>query len=469
MRNSLNQTEDKKVVIMGAGPAGLTAAYCLSQNGVPSLVLEKDSVVGGLSRTIKYKNYYFDLGGHRFFTDIPEVEEIWRKVLGPDILRRNRLSRIYFNKKLFYYPLRPFNSLRGLGLWNVLLIQASFLYSRVFPSKKEETFEEWVTNRFGKRLYHTFFKSYTEKILGIPCNELRAEWAAQRIEGLSLLKAMGNAFKRGGNNGNGQPCARTLTQSFLYPKYGPGMMWEAMAGDLGKKGNELSMETEVVEIPWNRNRVTSLLVNQNRQEKEIHASQFISSIPLKDLLEKFNPKPPEETLKAVNALRYRDFITLALIVNKRDVFPDQWLYIHDQGLKLGRIQNFKNWSPFMIPDPDKTCLGLEYFCSQGDEVWSLTDEELIQLGKKELEVLGFAQADEVEDASIARVPNAYPIYDSKYQDSRQALSRFLAGIENLHLVGRNGLHRYNNMDHSMFTAMMAVENILGANHNLWEL
>ncbi len=461
--------DDKKVVVIGAGPAGLTAAHELAKADMAFLLLEKDLAVGGISKTLKYKNFYFDLGGHRFFTRIKEVEELWRKVLGHDFLQCKRFSRIYFKKKFIHYPLRPLNSLFSLGLWNCFLIHASYLYSHLFPSKKEDTFEQWITNRFGKRLYQTFFKAYTEKILGISCSELRSEWAAQRIQGLNLFSALEDAFTRDRNNGGRGPAAKTLTDSFNYPKFGPGMMWEAMAKTALENGSGLSLGTKVEEILWEQNRIKSLFVIQNHKRKEIQGTHFISSMPITELIRKLKPQAPEEVLNASNALKYRGFIMVALVIHKRDIFPDHWIYIHDVELKLGRIQNFKNWSPVMVPDPDKTCLGLEYFCFEGDELWSLPDEELIELGKKELERLGFARMDEVEDGIVARVPKAYPIYDSNYREALRVIARFLGTIENIQLVGRNGLHQYNNMDHSMLTAMLAIENIMGAKHDLWDV
>jgi protoporphyrinogen oxidase len=471
MQESIKELNNKKMVIIGGGPAGLTAAYQLSKLGVESIVLEKDQVVGGISRTVNYKNYLFDVGGHRFFTKIKAVEDIWKEVLAKDLLHRKRMSRIYYNKKFFFYPLRPINALSGLGIWNSSMIILSYLYSHIFPYKDEMTFEHWVTNRFGKRLYNTFFKSYTEKVWGISCNEIRAEWAAQRIKGLSLLGAIKNALIKQNKSRGGRAITKTLIDSFDYPKLGPGMMWQAVSKIIQRNGSRICLGNEVEAILWDKQkgRVDSLEVRVNGQKKLFHGSDFISSMPIRELIQKFRPGVPEEVINAANSLNYRDFIIVALIVNRAELFPDNWIYIHDNSVKLGRVQNFKNWSPFMVSDLNKSCLGLEYFCFEGDELWNMQDQELIELGKSELEVIGLVKSSDVEDGSVVRMPKAYPAYDSKYREMLDIIRRFLKGVNNLQLVGRNGLHRYNNQDHSMLTAMLAVENIHGANHDLWSV
>ncbi len=401
---------NKNVLIIGGGPAGLTAAYELSKLSVGATVFEKDKVVGGISRTVNYRDYYFDIGGHRFFTKIQDVYDIWKEVLGDDLLHRNRLSRIYFNKKFFDYPLRPFNALMGLGLWSTATIIGSYLYAHIFPSKEEETFEQWVSNRFGKRLYQIFFKTYTEKVWGMPCSEIKAEWAAQRIKGLSLLKVIKNSMIKP-ESGNKNVVIKTLIESFDYPKFGPGSMYQSMSKIIQENGSQVHLESEVSTILWDENsrKVESLELNINGQKKLYHGSDFISTMPIKELIQKFEPPVPEKVLKAANDLNYRDFLTVVLIIDKRDVFPDNWIYIHEPDVKLGRIQNYKNWSPSMVPDPDKTCLGLEYFCFEGDDLWTMPNRELIELGKRELENLGFSEATSVEDATVVRVPKAYPV------------------------------------------------------------
>jgi len=463
-----DKKNDREVLIIGAGPAGLTAAYELSKADIPCIVVEKDDAVGGISRTVSYKSYYFDIGGHRFFTKIDRVDSLWRTLLGNDLLRRKRSSRIYYDKKFFFYPLKPLNTLHGLGLWNSFFILLSHLYAHLLPSKSEKTFEQWVCNRFGQRLYRIFFKTYTEKVWGIPCSEIRAEWAAQRIKGLSLLSILRHAILISRNgNGNKRRTIKTLIDEFDYPRLGPGMMWQKMADASKQNHTRLWLESEVEGILWSGSRVYALEVKRKGQIQTVSATDFISSMPLREAILKLKPSAPEEVCEAAGGLRYRDFIIVALIVNRQEVFPDNWIYVHDPAVKMGRIQNFKNWSPEMVPDPGKTCLGLEYFCFEGDSLWTAQDNDLIELGKRELQSLGLVNANEVEDGCVVRMPKAYPIYDSTYEHSLQVIRRYLAGLENFQVMGRNGMHRYNNQDHSMLLAMLAVENISGASHNLW--
>lgn len=470
MEASVNKRGSDPVVIIGAGPAGLTAAYHLCKLGRTSLVLEKDLVVGGISRTVNFKDNLFDVGGHRFFTKIDAARDMWHEVLREDLLHRKRLSRIYYNKRFFFYPIRPMNALQGLGLWNSALIIMSYLHAHLFPHKKEDTFEQWVTNRFGRRLYSIFFKTYTEKVWGMPCSEIRAEWAAQRIKGLSLLSTLKNALFR--NQGSSKRRAvKTLIDSFEYPRLGPGMMWQTVSRIVRDRGSRVDLGSEVRKVFWDRReqRVTAVEVMSREGSKVISGSEFISSMPLRELIQKLSPAAPQEVLSAAGNLSYRDFLTVALVINRPDLFPDNWIYIHDPLVRLGRVQNFKNWSPDMVADPMKSCIGLEYFCSEGDDIWSMDDGELIELGKKELGTIGLADPADVEEGCVVRMPKAYPAYDSRYREMLGILRNFLAGFGNLHLVGRNGLHRYNNQDHSMYTAMLAVENIHGARHDLWSV
>jgi protoporphyrinogen oxidase len=470
MKEPVNEINDRKVVVIGGGPAGLTASYQLSKVGVESIVLEKDKTVGGISRTSNYKNYFFDLGGHRFFTKIKEVEDIWKEVLGDDLLRRKRLSRIYYGNKFFYYPLRPFNALFGLGIWNSFLIGASYLHTKLILSKEENTFEQWVSNRFGKRLFNIFFKTYTEKVWGIPCNEIMAEWAAQRIKGLSLLTALKNTLMKSKNNsGDKKKVIKTLIDEFDYPKFGPGMMWKAVSDKIESNGSQVRLNSEVTGILWSKDRVEAIEVEQNGRIEKVSGTDFISSMPIREAIQKFKPAVPKEVLDAANSLKYRDFLTVALIINRAEIFPDTWIYIHAPNVKVGRIQNFKNWSPYMVPTQQKTCLGLEYFCFEGDSFWTMPDDQLIELAKKDIETLAFAKQEDVEDGTVVRMPKAYPVYDSTYKNSLDVVRNFLDGVRNFQLVGRNGQHKYNNQDHSMLTAMLAAENVLGANHDLWQV
>ena len=457
------------VVIIGAGPAGLTAAYELCKAGLSPVVLEQDATVGGLARTVNHKGFRFDIGGHRFYTKARAAEEIWREVLpAEDFLRRQRLSRIYYDRKFFHYPLRASSMLLKMGVWEGGLILLSYLRAALSPRKTERTFEEWVTNRFGRRLYETFFKSYTEKVWGIPCDEISAEWAAQRIKGLSLAVVLKELLfkKNGGRKGE---VVKTLVNEFDYPRLGPGMMWERMAELVKERGGLVRPGSRVERINWRRGAVTSIEVAREGRVETLEGDHFISSMPVRELARRLSPAPPAEVLAAAERLQYRDFITVVLIVRRADLFPDNWIYIHDPSVKLGRVQNFKNWSPDMVPDPSKTCLGLEYFCFEGDGLWAMPDDELIELGKAELEKLGLARAEEVEEGTVVRVPKAYPVYDATYKESLATVREFLTALPNLQLVGRNGMHKYNNQDHSMMTALMAARNILGASYDLWEV
>jgi len=462
-----SKTKNKKVVIIGAGPAGLTAAYELCKEGVESVVLEKDDVVGGISRTVNYKGYLFDIGGHRFFTKVKAVDDMWREVLGEKkFLRRSRLSRIYYQKKFFYYPLKASNALLGLGIWNSFMMVFSYLRAQLFPVKNESTFEDWISNRFGKRLYHTFFKTYTEKVWGIPCDKISADWAAQRIKGLSLVTTIKNALLPTEVKDKGE-IIKTLIDAFDYPAKGPGMMWEMVAETIQKDNSALKMNSDVDRILWQKGRVTALEVESGGKREVIDGTDFISSMPMQELVRKMSPEPPAEVLAAADKLGYRDFLTVSLVVNKENLFEDNWIYIHDPDVKVGRIQNFKNWSPQMVPDPSKTCLGLEYFCFEGDGLWTMDDADLIALGAKELGLLQLVDPADVEDGSVVRMPKAYPVYDAVYVDAVDTIRDFLREVPNLYLVGRNGMHKYNNQDHSMLTAMLSVKNILGANYDVW--
>ena len=458
----------KTVIIFGGGPAGLTAAYKLSKLGLKSIVLEKDATVGGISRTVDYKGYKFDIGGHRFFTKVAEVEEMWRNVLGKDFIHRKRISRIYYNKTFFNYPLHPSNALSGLGVRNSFLILMSYLKAQLFPEKPELTFQGWVSNRFGKRLFNIFFKTYTEKVWGMPCSEISAEWAAQRIKGLSLVTALKNALVKP-KQGNKSTVIKTLIDSFDYPRLGPGMMWEKVCQLVEDANNEVYLNSTVEKIFRKGNRISGVEVADGAHRKLVEGSDFISTIPIRELVKKIEPAVPKKVLQSANKLKYRDFLTVALIINKKNVFPDNWIYIHEPRVKVGRIQNFKNWSPEMVPDSNKTCLGLEYFCFEGDGLWIMPDSDLIDLAREEIEVLGLIEALHVEDGAVVRMPKAYPIYDSTYQEALKEIRHFFSSIENIQLVGRNGMHKYNNQDHSMLTAMLAVKNIFGASYDLWKV
>lgn len=453
------------VVIIGGGPAGLTAAYELSKHQVPAVVLEADNVVGGISRTVKYKGYMFDIGGHRFFTKWDDVQKVWDEILGGQFLERPRLSRIFYQKKFFYYPLKPMNALFGLGIFEAIRILLSYLKSRVAPYAVEENLEQWVSNRFGKRLYEIFFKTYTEKVWGVPCTEIRAEWAAQRIKGLSLTTAVKNALFA-----QQRPKVKTLIDKFHYPERGPGQMWETLTDKLNAIGYPVLMERPVTKICHDGQRVTHLITQGTHGEEKHEGTHFISSMPIRELVQAFDPPPPAAVLQAAKNLRYRDFLIVSMVVNRKDIAPDNWIYIHEPGVHVGRIQNFKNWSPKMVPDPEKTCLGMEYFVFEGDHLWASEDDKLIEMGKRELRVLGLARPEEIEDGTVVRMPKAYPMYDAGWFEQVDLIRRWVQeNLPNLQMVGRNGMHKYNNQDHSMMTAMCAARNICGENHDLWAI
>jgi len=452
-----------RTIVIGAGPAGLTAAYLLSKQGYAVTVLEGDETVGGISRTAQYKGFRFDIGGHRFFTKIPPVEAMWEEVLGDEFISVPRLSRIHYRGRYFDYPLKATNALRGLGLLEAVRIVLSYLKWHWRPYPVEENFEQWVTNRFGKRLYEIFFKTYTEKVWGIPCTEIRAEWAAQRIQGLSLAKAILSAAQLNKRSNT----IKTLINEFRYPRLGPGQMWERTAARVREMGNEVLLNHRVTAIELEDGRVTAVRARTPHGERRFEADHVINTMAVRDLVRAFDPQPPAAILRAAEGLRYRDFLVVALMLGREHLFPDNWIYIHTPGVKVGRIQNFNNWSRAMVPEPGTTCLGMEYFCFKGDGMWNAPDRELIALASRELEELGLARASEVKDGTVIRMPKAYPIYDSRYRAQLETVRTFIDPIANLHTVGRNGMHKYNNQDHSMLTAMFAVENMQGASHDLW--
>jgi protoporphyrinogen oxidase len=462
--------EQVALLVVGAGPAGLTAAYEAQKAGFATLVAEKDSrYVGGISRTVEYHGYRFDIGGHRFFSKSSEVTRWWKERLPGDFIKVRRMSRILYRKRFFDYPLRPWNALRGLGVFNSVLCVASYGLSRLRPIRPEKSFADWVTNRFGKRLFSIFFKTYTEKVWGIPTQELSADWAAQRIKGLSLSKAIINAF-RGKSASPGKPVIKTLIDTFEYPRLGPGQMWERAAADFETLGGCLKMGATVTRFLHANGRVTAAELTQAGRTFLVEAKDYIVSMPLKETILAFDPPLPAEVCSAAAKLRYRDFITVALIVEGENPFPDNWIYIHDGTVKLGRIQNFKNWSEALVGKAGTTCLGLEYFCSEGDDVWSLDDSALIDLGKCELAKLGLARAEQITDGAVVRVPKAYPVYDPGYSEQLRVIRRALGEhAQNLQVVGRNGMHKYNNQDHSMMTAMLAAKNLQGGTFNLWNV
>ena len=457
------------VAIIGAGPAGLTAGYLLTKAGKTVAIIEKDATyVGGISRTVEHEGYRFDIGGHRFFSKSAAVVDLWNEILPDDFIQRPRMSRIYYEGKFYSYPLRAFEALRNLGLWRSTVCMASFAWSQLFPIKDIRSFEDWTSIQFGKKLYSIFLKTYTEKVWGMPCNEMSADWAAQRIKGLSLWGAVTDGLKRSlGLNkrpNDGQE-VKTLLETFRYPRLGPGMMWDAardkiVATGLGSvlMGHALDQVAADGEGGWR--------VSANGPEGKIviRAANAISSAPMRELAARMHPLP--DTAWNASELKYRDFLTVALKIKSEDLFPDNWIYIHDSKVKVGRVQNFRSWSPEMVPDPSVACVGLEYFCFEGDGLWSLSDDELVELATGEMEILGLLDPTDVIGGAVVRQEKAYPVYDEDYAANVAAMRHELeAKHPTLHLVGRNGMHRYNNQDHAMMTAMLTVENILAGERN----
>ncbi len=458
--------------MVGAGPAGLTAAFEAQTAGVATLVVEKDPrYVGGISRTVEYNGYRFDIGGHRFFSKSEEITRWWKERLPDDFISVKRMSRILYRRKYFDYPLKPWNALSGLGLFTSLACVCSYAWARVFPRKPENSFEDWVSNRFGRKLFSIFFKTYTEKVWGIPTSQLSADWAAQRIKGLSLSKAIINAFRRKKKAGSGGAVIKTLIDTFEYPRLGPGQMWEKTAADILKAGGELRMASRVTKIFHRDGRITGMQVTAaNGASEVVEADQFIVTMPLQETVLAFDPPLHAAAVEAAKKLAYRDFLTVALVIEGENPFPDNWIYIHDPSVKLGRIQNFNNWSAELIGRAGTTCLGLEYFCFEGDGLWAMPDKDLIELGKRELVSLGLARAEAVSDGAVVRMEKAYPVYDPGYQERVDTIRAALtAAAGNLQVVGRNGMHRYNNQDHSMMTALLAVKNLQGGRYNLWNV
>ncbi|OYX65229.1 MAG: FAD-dependent oxidoreductase [Sphingomonadales bacterium 32-64-17] len=456
---------DVDVAIIGAGPAGLTAGYLLTKAGKSVAIIEKDETyVGGISRTVEHEGYRFDIGGHRFFSKSQQVVDLWNEILPDDFIQRPRMSRIYYEGKFYSYPLRAFEALRNLGLCRSALCMASYLRYKLFPIKQVKSFEDWTTNQFGKKLYSIFFKTYTEKVWGMPCDEMSADWAAQRIKGLSLGRAVVDGLKRSLglnrlNDGSGKQ-AKTLLETFRYPRLGPGMMWDAARDKIVATGKgKVLMSHALGQLASDGQGGWRLRADGPAGETIITARHAISSAPMRELATRLHPLPAT-TLQASN-LRYRDFLTVALMIRSDDLFPDNWIYIHDSQVQVGRVQNFRSWSPEMVPDQDIACVGLEYFCFEGDGLWSSSDDQLIAQAKREMDILGLCKPEDVVGGAVVRQEKAYPVYDEDYAENVEAMRAELEErFPTLHLVGRNGMHRYNNQDHAMMTAMLTVENIL---------
>ena len=469
---------DTDILIIGAGPAGLTAGYLLTKAGRSVEVLERDPVyVGGISRTVSYKDFLFDIGGHRFFSKSKEVVDLWNEILPDDFIERPRLSRIFYGGKFYAYPLRAFEALRNLGLATSAVCMASYGLAKIRPVKSPRTFHQWVRNNFGEKLFSIFFKTYTEKVWGMSCDEISADWAAQRIKGLDLASAIADALVRSLGlrrkaPQDGESTIKTLIESFRYPRKGPGMMWEAAAAKIVNQGGRIHMDQSLERLSWDP--VAALWTVTSRsgagETRTVTARHVISSAAIHDLTDAIQP-PPLSSLHS-RALRYRDFLTVALIARTSADFPDNWVYIHDPAVKVGRVQNFRSWSPELIPEAGMTCLGLEYFCFEGDGVWASPDEDLIALAKREIDHIGLIRSSDVVDACVVRQAKAYPVYDEDYQSNVATVRMDLEGCyPTLHMVGRNGMHKYNNQDHAMMTAMLTAKNILAGErrYDVWQV
>jgi protoporphyrinogen oxidase len=468
---------DAEVLVIGAGPAGLTAAYCLTKETPSVLVVEKDPIhVGGISRTVKYKDYLFDVGGHRFFSKSKEVVDLWHEILPGDFIERPRLSRIFYGGKFYSYPLKAFEALNNLGIVESAACMLSYACAKAFPTAEPRTFHEWVRNQFGERLFSIFFKTYTEKVWGMSCDEISADWAAQRIKGLDLGIAVLNALKRSLKprrpaRTGAASTVKTLIESFQYPRRGPGMMWEAAARNIEARGGTVLMGRDMQRLAYDAG--TKLwrldVATVEGRTESYTARHVISSAAVRELVEKLMPRPI--SLFHARALRYRDFITVALMLDKPDLFPDNWIYIHDPSVKVGRVQNFGSWSPEMVP-AGMSCLGLEYFCFEGDGLWASSDADLVALAKAECAKIGIVRPQDVIDACVVRQPKAYPVYDDDYRENMRLIRFDLEqGFPTLHLVGRNGMHKYNNQDHAMMTAMLTARNILAGEplYDVWDV
>lgn len=450
------------IIIIGAGPAGLTAAYALSKSGRPVIVFESDpTYVGGLSRTVQYKEFRFDVGGHRFFSKSALINELWTEILGADLLTRSRLSRIYFRKQFFSYPIRALDTFRKLGLLETVRCLASYFRAKTFPTRDPKSVEEWVTNQFGRRLYEMFFKTYTEKVWGMDCKDISADWAAQRIKGLSLTGAIRHAINFAPRTANGERVVKTLIESFAYPRLGPGMMWSATSDFVVAHGGQVLLGHQVTSLQHDaETKQWTVTTKSQRGEQEWTAAHVISSAPLLEMIPAIKPAFDAPVLDAARSLGYRDFITVAIIVNERTPLADNWLYIHDPGVKVGRIQNFKAWSPELVPVQGKACLGMEYFCFEGDGLWNSPDADLIALATRELQVLGIVEPSDITDASVVRQLKAYPVYDAHYATHVSTIRKGLTQLPTFHAIGRNGMHKYDNQDHAMMTGLLTAQNIL---------
>jgi protoporphyrinogen oxidase len=465
-----------ETLVIGGGPAGLTTAYTLAKAGRPVTVLEMDPTqVGGVSRTIDYKGVKFDIGGHRFFSRNPEVLDLWREILPEGFLERPRVSRIYYRGRFYAFPLRAFQALANLGPWMAAKCLASFAWAKVKPIKQPESFRDWVRNHFGETLFSTFFKSYAEKVWGMSCDELSADWARQRIKGLDLGTTLMDGVRRSLGLKRETPAAarsKTLNERFHYPREGAGMVWEACAEKVMALGGDIRLGRRVDGLHYDKlARIWTVSVVCADGRKEIYtADNVVSSAPVRELMQSISPTPM--SVFHAGELMYRDFLTVVLIGKPRKAPPDTWIYVHDASVQVGRVRNLGAWSPEMIPDGVGTALGLEYFCFEGDSLWTLSDDDLIAKAKDEIARIGLMAAGEARDACVVRQRKAYPVYDEAYAEHVRMIRLDLKlHYPGLHLVGRNGMHRYGDQDRAMMTGVLTAENIIAGErvHDVWEV
>ncbi|MFA5191944.1 MAG: FAD-dependent oxidoreductase [Verrucomicrobiia bacterium] len=462
--NQSGAKRPRQVLILGAGPAGLGAGYELARHGVPCTILDKNSQVGGLARTMEFKGFRFDVGPHRFFTKEKTVQAVWEEVLGRDLLRLLRLTRIYYRGKFFFYPLKPLNALIGLGIGGSLMTFGSYLYARiVYRCRQAKTFEQWITYTFGRRLYEAFFKTYTEKVWGVSCSDIGAEWAAQRIRGLNLWRVVKTAIL-----GNRQGI-RTLTDQFCYPRIGAGMLYEKMSDKITTAGGRLHLGAVVEAIEVEGTTVTGVRCADGRHIKVGAEGCLLSSIPITAFVQCLTPQVPTEVLAAARGLRYRDHITVNLTYFGTNPFPDNWIYVHAGEVRMARITNYANFSRDMVPTEDANGLAVEYFCFENDDLWRMSDEALVELATEELMRIGLIRRELVRDGFVLREKNAYPAYYAGYQTHFETLKNYVSRLTNVHMIGRAGMFKYGNQDHAMLTGLLTARNVLGEQHDVWSV
>lgn len=464
----------KSVLIIGAGPAGLASAYEILKNSknFKVTIVEEESIIGGISRTEEYHGFRFDIGGHRFFTKNKEIEDLWKEVLNEDLLVRPRLSRWFYKQKFFNYPINPVEILKVFGPIESIKIMISYVYTKIFP-RKEKSLEDFYINQFGRYLAKPFFLDFNKKLWGIPCDQLSMDFGKQRVKGVSAISVIIEYLKKilGVKD---KKVVKSLIDEFFYPKYGPGMMWDKIRILIEKKGGKILKEHKVVKVIHKNWKIKEVVIKNKNKTKKLKTDYILSTMPLKEFVLSLEPRPQKEVIDAANFLKFRDFISVALILNKKDVFPDTWLYTHDPGMRTIRIQNFKNWSPWLVPNENQTGLGFEYVCSVGDDLWSKGDEEMVKQAISDLEKTKFANKENVIDSKVIRLRNVYPVYNLDYKEKVSIIKNYLGNFNkkiknHIQPMGRGGMHRYNNQDHSMYTGILAARNLLGKNFDLWKV